>query len=257
MSLFDLHDKVVLVTGGYGHLGVTMCRGLSKAGALVYVLGKTEDKFKEQFSAEEKAIHFKSCDLSQTSEIQESFSSIFDKHQAIDVLINNGVYLRGQNPLEISDSDWQHSIDGALNSVYRCIREVAPFFKTKGKGKLINIASMYGMVSPDFSLYENAPDFLNPPHYGAAKAGVIQLTKYFAQYLGQHNIQVNAISPGPFPNDAIQNDKEFVQALKSRTALKRIGKPEDLVGAVVFLSSSAADFITGHNLVVDGGWTVS
>jgi NAD(P)-dependent dehydrogenase (short-subunit alcohol dehydrogenase family) len=116
---------------------------------------------------------------------------------------------------------------------------------------------MYGMVSPDFSVYEQSPDFLNPPHYGAAKAGVLQLTRYFAQYLGPKNIQVNAISPGPFPNAKTQEDKAFIKALAARTSLKRIGQPEDLMGSVVFLSSAASDFMTGQNLVVDGGWTIT
>jgi len=257
MALFDLHKKIALVTGGYSHLGVAMCQGLSDFGATVYALGRSKDKFNRRFDDKDKSIRFKQCDISNTIDIKQSFSEVFEEHQTIDVLINNAVYLRGQNPLAISDEDWEYSIDGILNSIYRCIREITPFFKENGGGKLINISSMYGMVSPDFSVYEKSPDFLNPPHYGAAKAGVIQLTKYFAQYLGSDNIQVNCISPGPFPNNSVQQNKEFIHALEKKTALKRIGKPDDLVGAVVFLSSAAADFVTGHNLVVDGGWTIS
>jgi gluconate 5-dehydrogenase len=98
---------------------------------------------------------------------------------------------------------------------------------------------------------------LNPPHYGAAKAAVIQLTKYFAHYLGTSNIQVNTISPGAFPSGKVQEDSSFIRSLEKKTALKRIGRPPDLVGAFVFLSSGASDYVTGHNLVVDGGWTVS
>ena len=116
---------------------------------------------------------------------------------------------------------------------------------------------MYGMVSPDFSIYEEFPNFLNPPHYGAAKAAVIQLTKYFAHYLGTEDIQVNAVSPGAFPSEKVQENNLFIKSLEKKTALKRIGQPSDLVGAFVFLSSNASDYITGHNLVVDGGWTVS
>lgn len=234
-----------------------MCQGLSDFGATVYVLGRSEEKFSHRFDHGDKAIRFKRCDISNTVDIQQSFSEVFEEHQAIDILVNNAAYVRGQGPLDISDDDWKDTVDGVLNSIYRCIREVTPYFLMRSRGKLINISSMYGVVSPDFRIYDDSPEFLNPPHYGAAKAAVIQLTKYFAQYLGPHNIQVNCISPGPFPSDSVQQDKKFVQALENRTSLGRIGKPEDLVGAVVYLSSAAADFVTGHNLAVDGGWTIS
>jgi len=256
MLLFNMNEKVVLITGGYGHLGASICRGLSDCGAIVYVLGRSKEKFTSKFKENRTNIHFITCDISSTLSISQAFDEVHTKKNTIDVLINNAVYVRGQKPLEISDEDWAYSIDGVLNSVYRCIREIVPYFQKKGAGKILNISSMYGMVSPDFAIYDNSPDFLNPPYYGVAKAGVIQLTKYFAQYLGQYNIQINTVSPGPFPNETVQQDKQFIDALKKKTALKRIGNPDDLIGAIVFLSSNASDFVTGHNLVVDGGWTI-
>ena len=257
MSLFDLQGKVVAVTGGYSHLGTAMCTGLQEAGACVYALGRSEEKFAAKFTEPTDTLRFATCDISETKSIKACFAQIAEAHGTLDVLVNNGVYVRGQDPLGLSDDDWAHSIDGALNSVYRCIREVAPYFEKAGSGKIINISSMYGMVSPDFSVYEQSPDFINPPHYGAAKAGVLQLTRYFAQHLGPKNIQVNAISPGPFPNAKTQEDKVFIKALTAKTSLGRIGQPEDLQGSIVFLSSPASDFITGQNIVVDGGWTVT
>ena len=119
---------------------------------------------------------------------------------------------------------------------------------------------MYGLISPDFhALYEgkNCEMYTNPPHYGAAKAAMIQLTKYFAVLLGEYNIHVNAISPGPFPKENIQQDNpEFIKRLKRKNPLHKIGKPDDLVGVIALLSSSASDFITGQTLQVDGGWTI-
>ena len=115
--------------------------------------------------------------------------------------------------------------------------------------------AMYGIVAPDFSVYDESPRFLNPPHYGAAKAGVLQLTRYYASYLGKLNIQVNAVSPGPFPSNIVQENTTFIGQLAERTCLKRIGKPEELAGVFTFLSSDAANFITGQNFIVDGGWT--
>ena len=254
-DLFSLENKTVLVTGGYGYLGREICEGLAGCGAKVYVLGRSTEKFNSAFG--ETSIKFVHCDIASTESITGAFAEVFAKEEKIDVLVNNAFYVKSQNPLNISDEDWAYSIDGSLNSVYRCIREIVPFFVKKGAGKIINVSSMYGMVSPDFSVYEDSPNFLNPPHYGAAKAAVIQLTKYFAHYLGTSNIQVNTISPGAFPSGKVQEDSSFIRSLEKKTALKRIGRPPDLVGAFVFLSSGASDYVTGHNLVVDGGWTVS
>ena len=114
---------------------------------------------------------------------------------------------------------------------------------------------MYGVVAPQFEIYDDFPAYLNPPHYGAAKAGVIQLTKYYASYLGKYNVQVNTVTPGPFPSDKVQESQGFVAALEHKTCLNRIGKPEDLAGSFVFLASDASNFITGQNIIVDGGWT--
>ncbi|MEX0595147.1 MAG: SDR family oxidoreductase, partial [Candidatus Paceibacterota bacterium] len=103
---------------------------------------------------------------------------------------------------------------------------------------------------------DNFEKFLNPPHYGVAKAGVIQLTKYYASLLGEKNITVNCITPGPYPNKEVQKSKDFIGKLVAKTSLKRIGRPEDLAGAFVFLASEAANYLTGQNIIVDGGWTI-
>ncbi|MFT4848997.1 MAG: NAD(P)-dependent dehydrogenase (short-subunit alcohol dehydrogenase family), partial [Sediminicola sp.] len=121
---------------------------------------------------------------------------------------------------------------------------------------IANVSSMYGLVAPDFDAYENCPQFLNPPHYGAAKAGVIQLSKYYASFLGKKGIRVNAVSPGPFPSSEVQKNDNFMKELSKRTLLNRIGLPHELAGVFVFLMSESSRFITGQNFVVDGGWTV-
>ena len=257
MSLFDLSNKTILITGGYGHLGRAMTRGLADFDAQVCVLARSRDKFDATFDEGSANIDFIECDIAETASIRDAFATAVDRHGSLDGLINNALYFKGSDPLAISDQDWRYGIDGSLDSVYRCIREAAPYFKQQNSGNIINMASMYGMVSPHFSVYEDAPESLNPPHYGAAKAALIQLTKYFAQYLGPWNVRVNSISPGPFPNPKVQQNARFITALEQRTIAGRIGQPEDLVGAAVYLSSSASSYVTGHNLVVDGGWTVS
>lgn len=255
--LFDLRGSPVLVTGGYGHLGAGMCKGLADHGAHVHVLGRSEQRFVEVFGASDQLIHFVYCDISDRAAIRDAFLAVRKSEGSIGALVNNAIYTEGQEPLALSDSEWARTLDGVVSSVYRCISEAVPHFRDAGGGSIVNIASMYGMVSPDFSLYSESPAFLNPPHYGAAKAAVIQLTKYFAWYLGSEGIRVNAISPGPFPSPAVQADQGFVDRLSSKTALKRIGRPDDLAGAVVFLTSAASSYVTGHTLVVDGGWTAS
>jgi NAD(P)-dependent dehydrogenase (short-subunit alcohol dehydrogenase family) len=115
---------------------------------------------------------------------------------------------------------------------------------------------MYGVVAPDFDVYEGNLNFINPPHYGAAKAGILQLTRYYSSYLGKYSITVNSVTPGPFPSENVQKNKKFINKLASKTCLKRIGIPEDLSGVFIFLSSGASNYITGQNMIVDGGWTV-
>jgi gluconate 5-dehydrogenase len=259
MYKINLKNKIVVVTGGYGHLGKAIVESLVLHEACVFVLGRNEQKYYDSFNNNplfEKLIFFEQCDIQYTESIKSAFQNINQKKGSIDVLINNAVYSKGQNPETMSDEEWNFGIDGILNSVFRTIREVIPYFKEKMTGKIINVSSMYGIVAPQFDIYEETPEFLNPPHYGAAKAGVIQLTKYYASYLGKYGINVNAISPGPFPSTNVQEKKEFIEELKRKTCLNRIGKREDLQGAFVFLSSDASNFITGHNLVVDGGWTI-
>jgi len=255
---FDLKDKVVLLTGGYGHLGKAIAESLLYHNATLYVLGREESKFKAAFqetSVDKSKLHFVACDITLSENISAAFQQVFDREGRIDVLINNAFYSKGQSPESMTDEDWNYGIDGTLSSVFRSIKGIIPFYKSAEKGKIINVSSMYGVVAPQFEIYEETPQFLNPPHYGAAKAGVIQLTKYYASYLGQYGVQVNAVTPGPFPSAFVQESTGFVEALKAKTSLNAIGKPEDLAGAFVFLASDTSNFITGQNIVVDGGWT--
>jgi NAD(P)-dependent dehydrogenase (short-subunit alcohol dehydrogenase family) len=257
-GLFDLTGKLVLITGGYGHLGRAVVAGLLSHGATVAVLGRDEASFARVFAdlLPGAALHFQDCDISATESVQAAFRACRDEFGLPAVLINNAVYSEGQQPDALTDAQFARGLDGAAGSTYRCIREILPYFREQGGGKIINVASMYGLVAPDFAVYTEHPQFLNPPHYGAAKAAVIQLTKYFASYLGPENILVNCVSPGAFPTESVQSHPGFVAELERRNPLGRIGQPQELAGAFVFLSAAASDFVTGHNLVVDGGWTI-
>ena len=259
IKTFHLDNKVILITGGYGFLGKAITESMAYHGGIVYVLGREEEKFeqafKEDLKTNNKRIRFMRCDLSSTDEIASAFNKVVEIEGRIDVMVNNAFYSKGQSPELMTDDEWDFGVDGSLSSIFRCIREIIPFYKKNKKGKIINVSSMYGMVAPDFEVYEDYPKFLNPPHYGAAKAGVIQLTRYYASYLGKFNINVNAVTPGPFPSEEVKKHKGFEERLSQKTCLNRVGLPEDLAGAFVFLASETSDFITGQNLIVDGGWT--
>jgi len=252
-----LEGKIVAITGGYGHLGSAITKGILNHGGVAVVLGRSQDKFnvlKSKFNNHEN-LYFQDMDISDLESVKLAYSSINKNFNRIDVLINNAYFGKSEIPEKMSDQDFSIGIEGTLGSVFRCIRELLPYIKTNGK--IINISSMYGTISPDFRIYENCPEFQSPPNYGAAKAAIQQLTRYFANYLGPKGITVNCISPGPFPSPKVQENAEFIKQLENKTALRRIGRPEDLEGICAFLASDFSAYITGQNFAVDGGWTIS
>lgn len=250
----ELSGKNIVITGGYGHLGKAIVESLVLHGGNVFVLGRDTTKFARAFG--DSKVNFVNCDVASSAGIERAIVEVVGKTGSIDVMINNAFYSKGQSPMEMTDEEWSTGIDGTLGNVFRCTRSIIPQMTKQKRGKIINVSSMYGMVAPDFSIYEESPGFLNPPHYGAAKAGVLQLTRYYASYLGKSGITVNAVTPGPFPSDGAMEDGGFIEKLSSKTILGRVGRPEDVAGVFVFLASDAANYITGQNLVVDGGWTV-
>ena len=258
-DMFDLKNKVVLITGGSGHLGKSMCEALAEYGATLLIGSRNLEKstmfskeLTTQFGNENFSVKF---DVASSEIINNNVENIIQEYGKIDVLINNAYYGAGADLLSMNDNEWNMGIDGTISSVYRCTKAVLPHMLANGSGKIVNIASMYGLVSPDVSIYENN-DYYNPANYGAGKAAIIQFTRYIAAVYGEYGINSNSISPGPFPSSIVQNNKEFIERLEAKVPLKRIGKPDDLKGAVLLLSSDAGNYINGTNLTVDGGWTI-
>ncbi|MGN6617975.1 MAG: SDR family oxidoreductase [Ilyomonas sp.] len=256
-GIFNLREKVIAITGGYGYLGGAMVEGLLQYEAEVLVLGRTSSKFTNRFQHLPKQPLFFQTDINDLSSVKESIGLISTRYGKLDVLINNAFSLdKAEVPDDMPDEIFLSGLTGSLLSAYRLIRESLPLLQKSKNASIINISSMYGMVAPDFSIYESAPENTNPVHYGVAKAGLLQLTRYLASKFGGQNIRVNSITPGPFPSPEVQKNVSFINALTQKTVLKRIGSPEDLQGAIIWLSSNASAFVTGQNIIVDGGWTI-
>lgn len=256
LELFSLKGKTAIVTGGCGHLGRAMVAALADAGASVWVAGTCHDKFLRVFGTD-TTLHFVKIDIMDSTSIREAFTAVAAEAGQIDVLINNAAQYAGigKKSEDLSDDDWVRCIEGIAGSTYKCIREVLPFMKAGGS--IVNIASMYGIVSPYLAVYEPPCEAsLIPVNYSAGKASVIQMTRYFGTYLIDRKIRVNSISPGPFPSPKVQENKVFADRLREKNPSHRLGDPEDLKGAVLFLASDASKYVVGQNIQVDGGWTI-
>lgn len=259
MGLFDLSGKTVLITGGAGHLGTAMSKALAAFHADVYIASRNVEKCEQlagdlcqEFGGYCEGI---AVDISSEESVRACVDKIIKSAGKIDVVVNNAAFSVAGYFEDLTEELWKKAIDGTINGVFRVCSAVIPQMKRQGSGSIINIASMYGMVSPDPNIYQGEVKFNNPACYGAGKAAVLQLTRYLAGYYGQNGIRCNSITPGPFPSKSVQSTEWFVENLAEKTMLKRIGRPEDLMGALVLLASDASAYMTGANICIDGGWT--
>ena len=261
-NIFSMDGKTVVFTGGCGNLGKVMVRALLEYGANVVIPNRT-DKLDSSFDRYKQAgkLVVITADLSNSESTKAAFQKAAELYGTLDVLVNCAAYGGGAGGKSceyrldrIDDETWEEGIDGTLGVIFRCTREIIPYFEKQGYGNIVNVGSMYGLIAPDFSIYgEDIP--WNPPTYGAGKAGVRQFTRYSAAALAQKGIRVNCLTPGPFPNITPASNMEFIGRLANKTMLKRTGKAEELNGALLLLASDASSFMTGANIVVDGGMT--
>lgn len=256
-ELFDLSGKVAVVTGGAGFLGEAVCEGLAEAGASVAIVSANSKKCQNLAERLARDYGVKTwggqMDIAKSASVKKCFTEIASELSHVDILVNNAHFCSSGRLEEMTEEDWQKGIDGTINGVFRCTQGVLPYFTTSGV--IINIASMYGLVSPDPRIYKGDQNLENPPNYGAGKAAIIQFTRYAACCLASRQIRVNSISPGPFPNEEVLANPEFIARLKDKVPLGRVGTPHEMKGSVVFLASDASSYVTGANIVVDGGWT--
>lgn len=256
--MFDLSGKHILLTGATGYIGSQVAFGLAQLGAIIHVNSRTVaacERLVEQINSKGYRAVLASFDVTKDEAVKEYASSLFQ----LDVLINNSYSGVGGTILSALTENYIDSYRSSVVSSANLIKVFEPFLSDAasrtGNASIINIASMYGMVSPDARIYDTK-EGTNPPFYGAAKAALIQLTKYAACELADKNIRVNCVSPGPFPSDAAKaRAPDLIDKIVSKVPLGRVGLPVELVGPIAFLASDASSYVTGVNIPVDGGWT--
>ena len=255
-TIFDLTGKVAIVTGGASHLGSVFSKILHDAGARLTITSRDLDKannFINTLSNEHLAL---STDLEDENSLNEIIEKTMERFGRIDILVNNAIKLTPANIDKAGKDDFDLAFGTGVYAPFHLSRKVKDIMKKNGGGSIINIGSMYGMVTSYPSVYENLP-FGSPPSYHATKGGLIHLTRYLAAYFAKDNIRVNCISPGAFPNKGKGKDwDEFIKRLKEKVPLNRMGTPEELAGTLLLLASNASSYITGQNFIVDGGFTI-
>ncbi len=247
-AIFDLTGKAALVTGGARGLGRAMAEGLARAGADVAVtdIVPTDGVVAELKKTGNRAAGIR-CDVRKPKDVEKAVAKAVKELKGLDILVNNAGIYTAAPAEDATAEDWKKVIDVNLTGQFFFAREAGKYMIKKRSGKIINVSSVAGL----FGSAESAA-------YCASKAGVILLTKTLAVEWGRFNIQVNAICPGLFATamtEEIIKDKEYMAMVKARVPLSRCGLPPELAGTAVYLASHASDYMTGHALVIDGGWT--
>jgi gluconate 5-dehydrogenase len=247
-SLFELREKTALITGSNGGLGFHIAEGMGKTGCRIILNGRNEEKLNNAVSKlQEKGIDASgfAFDVTKPGQINKSVERIEEEVGAIDILINNAGIHKRMPMEEMSDQAWQDVIEANLSSVFYVTRAVVKGMIKRNAGKIINICSLMSEV--------HRPTLSN---YSAAKGGLKMLTRAMAVEFAKHNIQANGIGPGYFETALTKHlveDVQFNSWICSRTPAGRWGKPEELIGAAIFLSTKASSFINGQIIYVDGG----
>lgn len=242
-----LDGKIIIVTGGSGLIGKAIVKDIEVKGGIAV---NADVSVKDSWEAKTKY-----CDITSEESISECVEWVFDKGGGLHGLVNNA-YPRTKDfgvDFDLFDADpWKVNIDWQLNSYVSFCHKAIQKMKFQGGGAIVNVTSIYGVVGNDFTIYEET-NLTPPPAYSAIKGGIINFSRYLASRYGINRIRVNCVSPGGiFDNQP----EKFVKAYTNKVPLKRMGNPSDIAPSISFLLSEEAKYITGHNLLVDGGWTI-
>ena len=242
-----LKNRIIIVTGGNGLIGKAIVDEIILEGGFCINFDINQDTTDDLSNVY--------CDITNEHSIRNAISLVIEKYNRIDGLVNNA-YPRtkdwGNKFEDIELASWKQNVDWQMNSYFFLAQLVTDKMTKQKNGSIVNIASIYGIVAPDFSVYDGT-DMTMPAAYSAIKAGLINFTKYMASYFGPNQIRVNAVSPGGIFNHQNQN---FVKNYEKKVPIRRMGKPKDIAPSVVFLLSENASYITGQNIIIDGGWTI-
>jgi NAD(P)-dependent dehydrogenase (short-subunit alcohol dehydrogenase family) len=281
LSLFDLSGRTAIVTGGAGLLGAEFCKTLVEAGANVVVADidlKAAQAVADSLAAVDGprstvAVH---VDVTQPASVQAMVAAALQAFGRLDILVNSAALDPKFDPDSLAASTamttaetvglngafesyplqaWQQALDVNLTGAFLCCQAAAAPMLAHGKGTIINLSSIYGLAGPDQRMYQHPdrPPQFKPVYYSVTKWGILGLTQYLATYYAGKNIRVNAISPGGVFNG---HDETFLKAYSARAVLGRMAEKDEMNGALLYLASDASAYVTGSNLVVDGGWTV-
>lgn len=250
LDFFKLKGKVAIVTGGNTGLGQAYSAALAKAGADLFIVthNSSFDEIKEVAESQGVRVEFYKTDLSKKENAKAVVDKCIEKFGKVDILINNAGTIKRSPLLEYKDEDWKTVIDINLNAVYYLSMAAASYMVKQKSGKIVNVCSMLSFQGGKFV-----------PAYTASKHAVAGLTKAFASELAAYNVQTNGIAPGYIETantEPIRKNKERSNEILSRIPANHWAKPSELMGAMVFLCSSASDYVNGHILAVDGGWLV-
>lgn len=258
-ELFDLSGKTAIVTGGYGLYGHSISAGLAEAGARVIIAARHLEKSQAAATAlAERGLQAEALPLDQADEqsVCRLIQTVVDRCGHLDILVNNAVLRSAPEDLDqMTVAEWQKQQAVNATGLAVICREAVRVMRRQKAGNIINIASIQGAVGPHFPVY-GTTGMTSPAYYTYEKWGMVGLTKWIANRYGPDGIRANCISPGGYIGEKGEDDSnEFVRNYKKLTPLGRFADDEDIKGPVVFLASDAAKYVTGHNLLLDGGWT--